>query len=52
MDNYLTILCDICKKNPFEYTIEVHKTWLGVCKKCKEKIEKKKEIKNAKIYMR
>ena len=52
MDEFINVVCDVCKKRPYVTTIEINRKWYGVCKICKKEIEKKKEIKHGKIYMR
>jgi len=51
MDEFINVVCDICKKRPYVTTIEINRKWYGVCKVCKKEQEKKKETKHAKIYM-
>lgn len=41
---FMTILCDCCKKNPIATTKLVNGECLGVCKDCKNGIEKKKRM--------
>jgi len=43
MSDMLEIVCDICKKRPYITTIEYKGTWVGICKECKRKIEKKEK---------
>ena len=43
MSDMLEIVCDICKKRPYITTIEYKGNWIGICKECKKKIEKKEK---------
>jgi hypothetical protein len=33
----MTIVCDLCRKNPIVDTVKIKMEWKGICKECLEK---------------
>jgi hypothetical protein len=41
---FMTLVCDLCQKNPGVDTIEITKrNWKMVCKECKDKVQGEKK---------
>ena len=40
---FIKLLCDVCKKNEMVGSVEVNRQWYGVCKECKDRVQKEKD---------